>query len=122
MSHVSKRRLAENEVVFRRSNEQIVDGIAELDALAVEYGQPEHSAGPRLVGQALYFFCECSRGSCEKRVRLTLADYERIHQNRDHFVVLPGHEVPAIEHIVGHHEPEYNIVEKFASVRLPNQE
>jgi hypothetical protein len=118
MEHVSARHLAENEATFRQLNERFVEGVAESDALAVEHGQLEYRIGPRIGDQMLLFFCECSNGDCTRRVQLTLHEYEEIHKFRDHFVVAPGHEEPAIEHVVIHHEPEYNVVEKLESVPL----
>ncbi len=116
MEPTSERRLIENEATFRRANEHVVQGIAELDALAIEYGQREHSASPKLMGQQLHFYCECADTKCALRVKLTLGDYQAIHKDRDRFVVIPGHEVPAIEQVVARHEPEYIVVEKLTTV------
>ncbi|MBW3568559.1 hypothetical protein KY385_00305 [Candidatus Parcubacteria bacterium] len=38
--------------------------------------------------------------------------YEALHKNSSQFVILPGHEVPSIEHIVSTAK-NYIVVEKF---------
>lgn len=120
MRRVSERRLAENEAVFRRANERVLQGVAELDALALEDGQPEQAASPQLAGRVLHFYCECSNADCVERVKLTISDYEQIHKIRDHFVISPGHDMPAIERVIVRHDPDYHIVEKLVSVPLPD--
>lgn len=89
-----KRRLVENENLFREVNERIEKLAATL-----------HGPGP------FGFLCECSNRDCERRVTLTLADYEAVRAQGDRFLVAPGHVLPDIERVVESHE-EYEVVDK----------
>jgi hypothetical protein len=59
------------------------------------------------------FSCECSDPACNSRVPMTLAQYEKLHQNQAAFVLAKGHEEPQLEKI-SHQQPSYSVVEKFA--------
>jgi len=82
----AKRRLAHNEALARRMNE-------ELEALeALPRGE---RSSPR------WFICECSRPECtDYIVEITPDDYERIHQHPRRFILRPGHEDWELESIV----------------------
>jgi hypothetical protein len=79
------KRVAENEMLFRHVNEQIrtldhrfgVDG-AELQT----------------------FLCECGRTDCVEPLELTMDEYEEVHANGAQFVIVDGHEDPAVETVV----------------------
>ena len=107
----SDRRLIENEVVFRQLNEQIQKGIEEVNKIAAEDGQPEYMIKHGPGDPALHFYCECSNVNCVDRVEVTLHEYNKIHKNRDQFVVLPGHEIKRVEHVV-REESGYVVVRK----------
>jgi hypothetical protein len=47
------------------------------------------------------FICECSDDDCAESVEATLSDYEAIRTNGTRFLLAPGHEQAAIEHVVG---------------------
>ena len=100
MKKQSERRLAENEVIFREANRDAKDFMKDIGA-----------AGSTTIP----FYCECSDAACQARIELPVTVYEEIHTNKQHFVVLPGHEVETIETIV-HRSPEYYIVEKRINV------
>ena len=87
-------RLAHNEAVFRDVNERI-----EKNLWANEPDEP------------VAFRCECARLGCNVLVELTLRTYEDVRADPRHFVLLPGHEIPAVERVVETH-PEYLVVEK----------
>ncbi len=89
-----KRRLVENENLFREVNEQIEKLTATL-----------HGPGP------YDFLCECSNRDCDRRVTLALADYEAVRVQSDRFLVAPGHVFPDIERVVETHET-YEVVDK----------
>ena len=74
-----EQRLAENENLFRRINEQVED-------LA--------------VGGAAAFLCECSNAACTDRVDLTIAVYEDVRASPTRFVVRTGHERPELETVL----------------------
>jgi hypothetical protein len=85
MTDVSERdsqreRAAKNQSLFREVNERIED----------------------LAGDAAFstFICECMSETCDENVSLTVEEYEHIRANGNHFFVLPGHEVPAVEEVV----------------------
>ena len=84
------RRLAENENVFRRINEQVED-------LA--------------VGGSAAFLCECSDAACTDRVELTIAAYEDVRAAPNRFVVRTGHEQPDVETVLDQGNG-YVVVEK----------
>ena len=105
----SERRLEENEVVFRQLNEQVQKGFDEIHHMAAEEGQPEFAKGTDDL--ALYFYCECSDENCTKRIKVSTHEYNNIHKERDHFIAVPGHEVPSIEHVV-RKEDGFNVIEK----------
>jgi hypothetical protein len=105
----SLRRLVENEAVFRQHNEKAQHSLMALDMLAAQEGDVAPDTG-ELV---LHFYCECSDENCRQRVAVKVDEYANIHRNRQCFVVVPGHEVNAIEKVVTR-TPAYMVVEKFA--------
>jgi ANTAR domain len=60
------------------------------------------------------FVCECANPLCMERIEVTAAILERIHENRGHYVVKPGHEVPDVEETVAVLD-EFIIVRKRAN-------
>ena len=97
MDGPAQRRLAHNEALARRMNE-------ELEALEA------HSPGER--SSPGWFICECSRPECtDYIVEITPRDYERIRQHPRRFIVRPGHEDLELESIVEAHGG-YVVVEK----------
>ena len=77
----------------------------------------DDEAGAWTARQELFGFqCECGdTDSCDARLQMTLAEYERVRSQRDRFAVLPGHETPEIEHVVERSE-RYLIVDKVDTV------
>lgn len=110
----SERRLAENEIVFRQLNEQIHTGYAETNRLAREDSQPQFTVIHKSDDKPLYFYCECSDEKCSMRIKINVHDYHAVHQRRDQFIVVPGHEVPEIEKVVST-KPGYNVVKKLVT-------
>ena len=92
---VSTRRLARNQVLFREVNERL----------------RELGEGFSLVSDTAEFVCECGQADCTARVRMSLADYEKVRSDPKRFIVIKGHELPEYEHIVEERE-EYLVVEK----------
>lgn len=94
MSEAREERLAQNEVIFRTINENIL-GLAE-----------------KLGRDAPYdFICECATSGCFERLRLTVEEYERVRATGTHFLVAAGHEDIEVEQVIDTHE-EYVVVEK----------
>lgn len=84
-----------NEALFREVNERIED------------------VGTTLMpdDQPMEFLCECDDRDCVEKVSATRAEYEAIRAVGTHFVVLPGHEDPSVEHVV-HQTERFLVVEK----------
>jgi hypothetical protein len=74
---------ARNQTVFREVNENV----AKLTGLVTE------------VGYNL-FICECSDTSCAESLEITAAEYEGVRAQGTRFVVVPGHELEAVERVV----------------------
>lgn len=106
---LSEKRMAENEVIFRQYNEKIQQGFDNLNELATQTGQTDHSY---YEDDSLHFLCECSDENCRLRVQLRPSRYNEIHERRDHFVIVCGHETQSIEKVIGK-ETDFCIVEKF---------
>lgn len=114
----AERRQIENEMIFRRFNEKVGDGLDALDAMHIEDGN-EHLI--RDEDMSLHFKCECSDENCAKRIPMLLSDYQKIHSNRDMFIVLPGHQVDPIEVVVTE-SSAYNLVIKNNTIPEPSGE
>jgi hypothetical protein len=87
-------RLAQNEITFRELNERHAHADQGLPA-------PEQIA----------LICECSDRACTRVLTMPFGEYEWLRQNPWRFVVLPGHEAPAVENVAERFDG-YVIVEK----------
>ncbi len=115
---INERRQIENEMIFRRANEAVGTGLDEIDANHREDGNPELVRNDDVL---LKFKCECSDEKCEDRVPLKLNVYQKIHQNRDTFIIKANHQVDAIEKLL-YTEPNYSVVKKNNSTPEPDDE
>jgi hypothetical protein len=82
-------RTARNESLFREVNDRIEELSRNVEAQGIA---PE--------GGLIEFHCECGREDCTERVRLTVAEYERVRADNDRFAVVPGHETPEMEVVI----------------------
>lgn len=115
ISH-SERRQVENEMIFRRRNEKVGDDLSALDAMHIDDGNGRLVHDEDLV---LQFMCECSDENCVTRIPMLLSEYQEIHTDRDTFIVLPNHQVEAIEKV--HKETaHYSVVKKNVTVAEPS--
>jgi hypothetical protein len=80
-----ERRVGENEVLFRRVNEQ-------MRALDQKLGA--------VSGEPHAFICECGDLECGERIFLRVEEYEQIHADGARFVIVPGHEQPDVEDVL----------------------
>lgn len=112
---ISERRQIENEMIFRRANEKIGIALDEVDAQHVEDGNPQLVRTDDLL---LEFRCECSDENCNERLPVNISVYQKIHLNRDSFVIKEGHQVNAIEEVIAV-ENGYNVVKKNKSTTEP---
>jgi hypothetical protein len=92
-----KKRLIENEVIFRTVNENIQEFIEEETQLS--------------SGETISFYCECSRPDCLERIKLTSSEYKKLHKDKKNFIVLIGHEFPEVERVI-EKSSNYEVVEK----------
>jgi len=95
MSGSFEQRLGHNEALFREINERI------------EAGQ-----WPGEESERTAFRCECSMLGCNLLVELTLREYEEVRASPRQFVLVPGHEIPAVEEVV-RRAPGFVVVEKI---------
>jgi hypothetical protein len=102
MSDGVRERIVKNNYTFREANEQI-------RAKANEYDAPV---------ERVPFLCECPIPSCTQILRLTLAEYEGVRADPNHFFTVPGHEQAdaAVGRVVSRAD-DYVIVEKDEEVR-----
>lgn len=112
---VSERRQIENEMIFRRMNEKVGDDLQALDAMHIEDRDLHMISDDDVL---LCFKCECSDEKCDERIPLKLSKYNQIHENRDTFILLNGHQVDNIEKITVK-EKEYSVVKKNNSTKEP---
>jgi hypothetical protein len=102
MSDCVRERIVKNNYIFREANEQI-------RAKANEYDAPV---------ERVPFLCECPLPSCAQILRLTLAEYEGVRADPNHFFTVPGHEHAdaAVGRVVSR-EGDFVIVEKDEEAR-----
>jgi hypothetical protein len=114
---LSERRQIENEMIFRRANEVVGDNLDEIDANHRNDGNPELV---RNEDSLLHFKCECSDEDCDARIPIKLSVYQKIHENRDAFIIKLKHQVEAIEKVILT-EDDYSVVEKNNSTAEPGK-
>lgn len=112
---VAERRQIENEMIFRRKNENIGDDLDMLDAMHIEDHDEHLISDPKDI---LHFKCECSDENCDERIPLNLGMYRKIHEDRDTFIVRPSHQVDVIEKVI-RTESTYSVVKKNNSTPEP---
>ena len=83
-----------NEALFREVNDRI-------DELQVDLG-----------GAATFeIVCECGDSACVQRFGIDATAYTELRRDVHHFAVVPGHEQPDVERVVGTYDG-YLVVEK----------
>lgn len=112
----SERHQIENEMIFRRANELIGDKFDEINSFHVEDGNPHLIERGDIL---LRFKCECSDENCTARIPIPLDVYQKIHENRDAFIVKLKHQVDKIEKVIIEEE-NYSVVEKNNSTPEPS--
>jgi hypothetical protein len=90
-----ERRIGLNEAVFREANERIREVNETFATLTDE----------------LILVCECGSGTCTEKISMRPGDYETLRAEPTHFAIVPGHELPDVEEVVGQRE-HYAIVRK----------
>jgi hypothetical protein len=115
---LAERRQIENEMIFRRANEKVGKELKDLDIQLIKDEYPELVAGNDIM---LHFICECSDEDCVARIPIKLSVYQKIHKNRDAFIIKPKHQVQEIESVI-HTEDSYIVVEKNKTIAEPGDE
>ncbi|HEX7260135.1 MAG TPA: hypothetical protein VF272_04360 [Candidatus Saccharimonadia bacterium] len=100
MDSQSERKLAENELIFKKHNERIKRGVEKLVAQS------------KVDDLTLNLFCECSNEKCQKMVAVSTSDYDRVHRNNRYFIVLRGHENMQVEKVIEKNS-HFSVVEKL---------
>lgn len=114
---LTERRQIENEMIFRRANEKIG---ASLDETDDNHMREKHPWLTRDDLVELQFKCECSDETCHARISIKLSTYQKIHLNRDVFIIKLKHQVEAIEKVILT-EKTYAVVEKNKSTTDPGE-
>jgi hypothetical protein len=89
-------RIATNEAIFRRVNEEIAAAPGRFDSAE--------------------FVCECGEPDCHEQISLPLVRYKEIRTDDLVFFVMPGHEAPKAEKVIERHE-DYLLVRKGEETR-----
>ena len=90
-------RVSRNEAFYRSVN------------LQMERVSEELGGGP---DDRLEILCECGQDGCDATVDVTQAEYDEAHEQRDRFMIAPGHENEDIERVVKR-TLRYLVVDKF---------
>jgi len=104
-------------MIFRRANEVVGDNLDEIDANHRNDGNPELARDEDIL---LHFKCECSDEDCDARIPMKLSVYQKIHENRNAFIIKLKHQVEAIEKVIIT-EHNYSVVEKNNSTNEPGE-
>jgi hypothetical protein len=99
MNELSERRMAENELLFRHTNNK-----------NKKRHQREYPADDNEL--FIDFYCECSDRTCRERISISVEEYERAHKNNKQFIALPNHENKSIEQVI-RKEGLFNVIEKY---------
>jgi hypothetical protein len=77
-------RAAQNELVFRTVNEQILSITERFASLLADVD----------------VVCECADPACVSTIRIATSTFANVRATKETFIVLPGHERPDVEHVV----------------------
>ena len=99
-------RVAKNEAMHRAVNR-------EIEQVAEDFG--ERSA------DTIDVLCECGQPGCTSLLSLTIGDYDRVHGQRDRFIVAQGHLDPELERVVEEAD-EFLVVDKFGEAEAAAKE
>jgi hypothetical protein len=90
-----KRRIGENEAIFRGVNEQVSAVNATLSTIT----------------DTMRIVCECGLQSCIDQFPIQPPEYGRIREDATLFIIKPGHDLPETERVVAKND-HYWIVQK----------
>jgi len=95
MAISSAARAAQNELVFRAVNDQILKMTDRFRAQLAE----------------IDIVCECAETSCVGSIRVDAEEFAKVKRTDGRFLVLPGHEDETVERVVDRHA-DYVVVVK----------
>ena len=72
--------------------------------------------GERDSGEAS-FVCECGYLGCTETVELSIAAYEDVRSSFERFLVVPGHEIDAVDEVVERYEEYFVVVKREGEPR-----
>jgi len=85
----------------------------EIENIAEDFGERG--------GDTLEVLCECGQPGCTSLLSMTIRDYDRVHGQRDRFIVARGHVNPELERIVEEAD-RYLVVDKFGQAEATAEE
>jgi len=53
-----------------------------------------------IINTPLEFVCECSDINCKQIIKISIAEYEKLHRRNDRFLIVKGHKTHQIEKTV----------------------
>ncbi|MGN6216484.1 MAG: hypothetical protein ACTHN7_05945 [Solirubrobacterales bacterium] len=68
-------------------------------------------------GQSAVFVCECGHLGCNETVEIAVAEYEAVRTGFDRFLVVPGHEIEAVDEVVERHGDYLVVVKREPEAR-----
>jgi hypothetical protein len=83
---MNKNKLIKNEQIVRNRNRTVSTALKKYFGGAKE-----------IVDSPLEFVCECSDITCEEPIKVTITEYEKLHQRNDRFLIVKGHKSPTVE-------------------------
>jgi hypothetical protein len=92
-----------------RQNEELMEELNRRMERMLEEIRDEEDDDP---DAPIAFLCECSHLDCRERIQLEPSRFDRIHRDKDVFILVPGHEIPDVERIVDQ-ERDFLIVRKL---------
>jgi hypothetical protein len=99
-------RVAKNEAMHRAVNR-------EIENVAEDLGERD--------GDTFEVLCECGQPGCTSLRLVTIRDYDRVHGQRDRFIVARGHMDPELERVVEEAD-QYLVVDKFGQAEAVAEE
>src|SRR3954463_16225800 len=102
---LSEKHLTGHQAVSRRANELVQTNLRELEIDEIAEGFMSAMPNKNLI---LHFACECLNDDCHEKVEIEFTRYHSIHEDRNQFVVFPGHQTVESEGLVAE-KMKYNV-------------
>jgi hypothetical protein len=94
-----------------------INRIARTESLFRDVNERISEVADRLGSDDAEFVCECADPDCSERVGITLHEYEQVRADGVRFLVVPGHEEPAFEHVLKR-RGSHDVIAKSKNPRL----